>query len=275
LQAGADVNERFEEGSPLASAAIAGGAGWHARRNHIRLMQALLRHGAKLESRDANGWTPLMYAASPQDNLFDDKPDFSACEVLLSHGANINAHDNLGRTALMHAIAAEPKIQNAHEFAWDENEDPSRQAEFNVRVMKFLLTHGADLNAHDNRGWTPLKLALAPMHSPFDTGGGHSSPPPWSLAAQQKRRLTAIQLLLSHGANVNVRDERGWTPLMGALQIYYEGNEPNPVIALAPIRLLLAHGANVNARAKDGTTALLLAHKEHDAEQVLRAAGAK
>jgi uncharacterized protein len=51
------------------------------------------------------------------------------------------------------------------------------------------------------------------------------------------------------GANVNLRSDSGWTPLMFAAQA---GD-------LATAQLLIARGADVNARANNGTTALIVA----------------
>ena len=56
-----------------------------------------------------------------------------------------------------------------------------------------------------------------------------------------------LDFLLAHGANVNVGNEAGHTPVMRAM--------PD----LAKIKLLAEHGANINAATVDGTTPLMLA----------------
>jgi hypothetical protein len=61
----------------------------------------------------------------------------------------------------------------------------------NVRVAALLLEHGADPNARNDDGWTPLHFAC------------------W-LDARDK---TMVEVLLRHGADVNARDNAGRTPL--------------------------------------------------------------
>jgi hypothetical protein len=57
-----------------------------------RVKEALHRQPMLIESRDANGQTPLHYAAV--------RADIAMINLLLTHGANIMAKDNEGRTAL-------------------------------------------------------------------------------------------------------------------------------------------------------------------------------
>jgi len=59
--------------------------------------------------------------------------------------------------------------------------------------VRYAVTHGADINARDKRGMTPLMYAA---HGPDPE---------------------MVTLLLSHGADVHARDPRGWTPLVYAL----------------------------------------------------------
>ncbi len=59
----------------------------------------------------------------------------------------------------------------------------------------------------------------------------------------------AIELLLAKGANVNITDTNGVTPLMSASEL---GWDPSVI-------LLLAHGAKVKAKDKNGETALMYA----------------
>ncbi|EAY02571.1 ankyrin repeat protein, putative [Trichomonas vaginalis G3] len=80
------------------------------------------------------------------------------------------------------------------------------------------------------------------------------------LAAQHNSKETA-ELLLSHGANINEKDEDGETAL------HLATNENYPEIA----EVLLSHGANINEKNKYGKTALHLAaqHNSKEAVEVL------
>ena len=65
-------------------------------------MQFLVEEAAVyLDPRDANGWTPLFFAAS---NGFLD-----AVKLLLSAGADPRAKDNEGKTILFHAAQGSHK----------------------------------------------------------------------------------------------------------------------------------------------------------------------
>ncbi len=61
--------------------------------------------------------------------------------------------------------------------------------------------------------------------------------------------VEAVEAALRKGANVNMRDNAGWTPLMDAAQ------EGLPEV----LALLLRSGADVNARSLHGDTALIIA----------------
>lgn len=84
LAAGADVNERNEDGrTPLMCA-------WDAE-----ICKTLLDAGAEVDSRSNDGWTPLMVAAL--------NGSVKTCGVLLDAGADINAKNSEGRTPLIAA----------------------------------------------------------------------------------------------------------------------------------------------------------------------------
>lgn len=82
-------------------------------------------------------------------------------------------------------------------------------------MIKLILSHGADINAKDINGLTPL-------HSAITTFKG----------------VSVIRELLIHGANVNATDYEGNTPL--TLAIIYE--------YLEGIKELLENGADVNIK---------------------------
>ena len=112
----------------------------------------------------------------------------------------------------------------------------------NWTVAERLIAEGADVNAADRFGMTPLHTAV------------------------RAGRNDVAEVLMKHGADVNARSERGQTPLFCA--VVGEGKQM--------AEHLIAHGADVNAKDNYGMTPLHCAagagHKE--AVQVLLAAGA-
>ena len=92
--------------------------------------------------------------------------------------------------------------------------------------IQAAIDQGADVNAQNKDGFTPLILAVMLNHDP-----------------------NVITTLLKAGANVNARDTKlGMTPLMWAARV----NQ-----SLKIIRTLLNNGADINARDTDGLTALI------------------
>jgi ankyrin repeat protein len=113
-----------------------------------------------------------------------------------------------------------------------------------IERIRKLISQGADANAKDNRGMTPLHKA-----------------------AYYGRRQIA-EVLIAKGANVNETDTAGQTPLHIAANF---GAKFVP-------ELLLAKGADVNARDNSGNTALHEAagvwHVDKNVLEVLLAKGA-
>lgn len=102
-------------------------------------------------------------------------------------------------------------------------------------VAKILLDAGADINARDKLGLTPLLIACG------KTTHGYKA---------------IAETLIKKGAFINVRDTLGFTPLLLSLS--------GGSIALAT--LLIERGADVLARTRKGQTALSLAKISNDAE---------
>ena len=82
-------------------------------------------------------------------------------------------------------------------------------------------------------------------------------------AATKMGNLEVCKLLLSYGANPNLQDEAGWTPLMIAVSL---GSTKN-------VQALLKAGTNANLRDRKGLTALDIAqqNKHGHIAKILRA----
>ena len=116
LDAGAQVDALNSEGSSPLGIAC-GSGNW-------RLARFLIEHGARAEP--AGGQPALLSAVSGDD-------DPGGAQLLLRHKARVDSRGADQRTALMHACAAG-----------------------NPEIVGVLLEAGADRNAHDANGLTPL-----------------------------------------------------------------------------------------------------------------------
>jgi len=85
------------------------------------------------------------------------------------------------------------------------------------------MPRGADVNAKDEDGWTPLHFAAT---------------------------KEIVELLINEGADVNAKNKWGGTPLHAAAT---NGKKET-------VELLIAADADVNAKAKDGKTPLDMAN---------------
>ncbi|KAL8999176.1 MAG: hypothetical protein Q9169_001955 [Polycauliona sp. 2 TL-2023] len=191
IQRGQNVNSKNHYGSTPLLFAVDGG--------HNAAAKLLLQHGADINTRDKNGST-LMHSIVYSLNRIEVQD--SVNELLMDHGADPNISDNLGETPLFLAV------RGGHNAA-----------------AEFLLQHGADATTRDKKGYTP-------MHTVFD------------LEYNVRDQKSLIKLLMDHGADPNIPNDFGETPLFLAVS---DGH-------IAAAEFLLQHGANVNARDKDGST---------------------
>lgn len=171
-----------------------------ARRDAV--VATLLKRGMPVDQRLPAGGTALMIAAAL------GFPEIVA--LLLEHGAQTNAQDERGTHAL-HAVG---------QFAFRCAETARAQ-----RIIELLLKHGADVNAANGAGQTPLLLLLGARAEPGTT-------------ADQKHLLVLLRQLLAAGADVNLQDQRGVSPLHACAM---HG-------LLLPARVLLAARADTSRR---------------------------
>lgn len=140
--------------------------------NVMRILKLLVEHGADIDAEDEHGATAVV-RAQMQEN-------FEAMAFLLDNGARSSyVVPQLGVSSMLHLAV-----------------DSLSAADKPLVMIRFLLTHGVDVNFRDADGETPLCWALLRRHH-------------WS-----SRLPEVIRLLLDNGAHVNIQDLRGRTPLI-------------------------------------------------------------
>lgn len=111
------------------------------------LINDVIELGESIESKDNLGYTPLLSAALlgyPQ-----------AVDTLLKKGADINARNNDGQTAILVSVLG-LSTNNVDNNATADNQWHNRWD----KVVEILLSNGADINAVDHRGVSPLFMAI-------------------------------------------------------------------------------------------------------------------
>ena len=239
LDSRADVRIRDDMGR-TALHHVANESDWNAlegradRTGAAELIEMVLKNNPDVDAIDTSGKTALMLACS--------KKHSKAVRALLAGGASVNLSRPEGTmsgatdktTALMYAVESWYR-------GTDTNSDERRPS--NDPIVPLLLAHNADPNAENPANETALTLA-ARRNSPRD-----------------------IEYLVQAGARVNQVDYGGKTP-MHHLARWKEDDRPGTADA---IRLLSQHDANPDAQDNNGCSPLIIAARESNCHEVVRA----
>jgi ankyrin repeat protein len=211
-------------------------------RGRVAAARRLLDAGARRVPRKKGADTLVHYAVSGGSR------ELMAMALELFREVDVLGRDH--RTALMQACADQPDLVGP---LLDRGAEVNAKARFgqtplseaagsgNLALVKELLHRGADVN----RGNQSLLAACQ---------GGVGKP----FSAQD--RVAILGLLLDRGANIEMKDERGYTALMWAAA------RGESEVGL----FLLERGANPKVKSKDGETALDLAKRSKSRALVSR-----
>ncbi len=213
----------------------------------IRAIELLVREGADVNAKNDYGRTALMRASELRDT--------EAVEFLIENKANVNSADNDGNTALMAAI-------QLNTICGDDS-DKQAIAE-GANIAKYLIAHGADVNAKNNDGNTILiEAVMSSCERSLIAVGAHANAE--DIIAD---KAEIMKYLITHGADVNAKNNDGNTALMEAVISSRDTDI---------VKFLIAHGADVNAMNRYGATPLRIAlkHRRKRIADLLKKAGAK
>lgn len=208
-----------------------------ARQGCTECVSILAKAGADLNAVDPDRTSAL--------NLALINLHFETAVALIDAGADVNQWDLFGRAPLYNAIdlntlpvGGRPDI-------------PSEDVITGYDVAKLLLEKGADPNMQ-------LKVRPPYRNAIFDRGSDNvlaeeATP---LLRAARAADNASVELLLEHGALVDLPNSRGHTPLLVVSGIDWSsaptrGRFKTEEDSIETIRILLEHGADINALTGD------------------------
>jgi len=211
-------------------------------------------------------------AETVQDRLWSaiNAQDATSLRVAIDQGADPNQPNDEGRVPLYRALVLQNQVlvdtllgMGANANANDHRGDPLIITAMSVGsgpATIALINAGANPNARDTTGKSVLSYAVylkqpeiiaalvakgADVNAPSETGDGGNPAPPIFMAIKTGN-LALVQQLIAAGANVNVLDGQGSTPLHRAVLV-----QPAEY-ATSLVTTLLRAGADANAMRPNG-----------------------
>nr|XP_033788640.1 ankyrin repeat and SOCS box protein 10 isoform X2 [Geotrypetes seraphini] len=188
-------------------------------------VRLLLSYGANPNAVSEDGYCPLHYCKSPSS--------IQCAKLLLKNGANVNAETEEEDDTALHIAARQGLEEHVNLF----------------------LRYGASLEKANHEGHTPLNAACNQSHRPEDIDHYYSvckqliengasvhtsdrdQQRPLHLACKNANPKV-VELLLAHGANVNIMNYSGNTAMQNILQVVAYKLEHQPEVI---VRALLNH----------------------------------
>ena len=254
LAGGADVNAAYYGRIPLHEAVY---------RRDKAIIKLLLDSGADINRRDQNKTTALhMYVGHAREWLPEKdeaEEDVEIVRLLMARGASVESKNDRGNSPIETAMShSRPDLVEV--LLTGVKNITIHQAAYTGRWerIEFLLNNGADINQPDEKGRTALYHAacmanqlgivkrLIARGADITLGWEDDTPLP---GAVYLGHYDVAKVLIDSGADVNIQEHEGTTPLHIAINTYELGVKDI-------VEYLLTHGARVDIRDDAGDTAL-------------------
>jgi ankyrin repeat protein len=212
-----------------------------ARDGRLAAADVLVSAGANLNTPDPNGMTPLLMAIT--------NAKIPVAQLLVDKGADVKAADWYGRTALWAAV----EIRNLDLRSGATENGVDRDAA--LRLIASLIDRGADVNARVKE-FPPQRRYMLPLGSLewVDVTGQTAF-----IRAAQSADVPVMRLLLSKGADPNIKTFNGTSALMAAAGVNWvvgQTYSESPARWVEAVTLCLELGNDVNAVNQMGLAAV-------------------
>ena len=192
-------------------------------KSNTSLVTLLLEQNVNVNSVTIDGKSPLHIAI--------EKGEETVIQKLLAQKADLSLKDILGNTSLHLAVQLKQetkpvllksriRVRGRCSYPYEAS---SRAC--SIQTVQAIIDHGADVNAVNKTGQTPLWLACSDGHEHM------------------------VKILLDRGADPNIVDKYSDSSLHAAI---------NGHCSAETIKKIIHHGAHINEVNKDGATPLLL-----------------
>jgi len=148
-----------------------------AANDDIQLIKRILSQKTLIDERDETGSTALMVATKANN--------IHAAYVLIEAGADVNAKDNMQESPYLYA-----------------------GAQGYLKILRMTLMHGADLKSTNRYGGTAL------------------------IPAAERGHVETVRTLIAAGVNVNHVNNLGWTALLEAIMLGNGTSNYQHIVAL-------------------------------------------
>ncbi len=236
ISEGVDVNQLSVDGTTALH--------WAVYKKDVALVQMLLDEGADPDIRNDYGATPMTVAS--------EHGDYPIMKALLDAGGDVESPNSEGQTLLM-TVARTGNVDTAR-LLLDEGANVNASETWGGQtalmwgasqqqpaLVRLLIEHGANVDARGKDHDWPRWVTSEPRVKPLDEGGYTAL-----LYAAREGCEGCVEALLDGGANINMPDLWGQTPLlMATLNLHYDTSA-----------LLIARGADVKRWDWWGRTAL-------------------
>ena len=244
---------------------------WAARLGHAAVIRTLIRAGCNTHIQNGDQWTPLHEAV--------ERGHVDILGALIAAGADVNARDRFGQAPLHEAVSrghinavraliaagADVNVSIGDGFGTPLHAASRCRDNSNLDIVDTLVTAGANINAQNAYGKTPLHVASQSGHisiihrlvqagASMDARDRNEQTPLHE--ATTCRQINAIGALAMAGANINARDGLGRTPLHIATSYSSPFYDMNHVSHFDIVHALIQAGADVNIRDNRGFSPL-------------------